>query len=106
MRAPSFAHLTGWFQPKPGIKYDLPIAFRWAQVIAVAHARALVAAYVRQLPSGIPPDDEVLILEEATIERSWGGRFSIPCANGAKPKSCGMLLPEMPRLLLEGIPES
>jgi Immunity protein 35 len=38
-------------------------------------ARALVAATVCVRPEWLPPEDEIILLDESTIERPWGWVF-------------------------------
>jgi len=44
-------------------------------MITKEEARELVAATVCRRPDWLPPDDEIIIVDEATIERPWGWVF-------------------------------
>ncbi len=44
-------------------------------MITKEHARELVEAEFCQRPDWLPPEDELIIVDEATIERRWGWVF-------------------------------
>ncbi len=44
-------------------------------MISREYARKLVVAHVHQHEEGLPSDDEIVILDEFTIEKDWGWVF-------------------------------
>jgi len=51
----------------------LPLALN--KMITKEQARELVAKQVCRRPDWLPPDDEIIIIDEATIEKPWGWVF-------------------------------
>lgn len=56
-----------------------------------ADAHRLAVQYVALMAPELAEGDELVVVDEHTIERSWGGCSSIPRASGRKPESSSTL---------------